>query len=142
MTTIFIFIIIPFKYALLTKREVVNMTGYMTKFGFFLHFVRVSQSPFFFLVRYATRLRRSLGRCATSCIEARLRSLLRTYERSTCSKSSMLFTDTKSGPMKKRTSTPIYTTCTSPIMRLLCPPKFCVSIILNLSRDGCNIQEK
>ena len=105
-------------------------------FFFFLHFVRVSKSPFFFLVRYATRLRRSLGRCATSCIEARLRSLLRTYERSTCRKSCMLFTDTKSGPMKKRTSTPIYTTCTSPIMHLLCPPKFSVSTILNFPWDG------
>ena len=119
------------------------MTGYMTKLVFFfLHFVRVSKSPFFFLVRYATRLRRSLGRCATSCIEARLRSLLRTYERLTCRKSCMLFTDTKSGPMKKRTSTPIYTTCTSPIMHLLCPPKFSVSTILNFPWDGCNIQEK
>ena len=35
VTTIFIFIIIPFKYALLTKCEVVNMTGYMAKFLFF-----------------------------------------------------------------------------------------------------------
>ena len=51
--TIFISIIIPFTYALLTKREV-NMTGYMAKF--------------LFLVGYATRLRRSLGRYATSCI--------------------------------------------------------------------------
>ena len=70
-----------------------------------------------------------------------LRSLLRTYERSTCSKSTVVFTDTKSGPMKKRT-TPIYATCPSPIMHLICPPKFCISIIFNLSWDGCNIQEK
>ena len=42
-----------------------------------------------------------VARCATSCIEARLRSLLRTYERSTCSKSSILFTETKSRQMKK-----------------------------------------
>ena len=42
-----------------------------------------------------------VARCATSCIEARLRSLFRTYERSTCSKSSILFTETKSRPMRK-----------------------------------------
>ena len=57
VTTISIFIIAPFKYALLTNREV-NMTGYMAKF--------------LFLIGYATRLRRSLGCCATSCIEAPL----------------------------------------------------------------------
>ena len=93
------FIIIPFKYALLTKREV-NMTGYMAKFLFciLLDFLEVL---YFFLVGYATRLRRSFGRCGTSCIEARLRSLLKTYERSTCSKSSILFTETKSRPIKK-----------------------------------------
>ena len=52
------FIIIPFKYALLTKREV-NMTGYMAKFLFciLLNFVEVL---YFFLFGYATRLRRSL----------------------------------------------------------------------------------
>ena len=63
------------------------------------------------------------------------------YERSTCSKSSIVFTDTKLGLMKKRT-TPIYATCTSSIMRLLCPPKLSISTILNWSWDGCNIQEK
>ena len=42
-----------------------------------------------------------VARCATSCIEVRLRSLLRTYERSTCSKSSSLFTETKSANEKK-----------------------------------------
>ena len=70
MTTIFIFIIIPFKSALLTKREVVNMTGYMDKFLFsiLLDFLEVLS---FFLVGYAKRPRRSFGRCATSCIEAR-----------------------------------------------------------------------
>ena len=79
VTTIFILIIIPFKYALLTKREV-SMTGYMAKF-LFLHFARLSLKSFiFFLVGYATRLLRSLARCGTSRIEARLRSLLRTYE--------------------------------------------------------------
>ena len=94
------------------------------------------------LLGYATRLLRLLGCYATSRIEALFdRSLLRTYERSTCSKSNIVFTDTKSGPMKKRT-TPIYTTYTSPIMRLLCFPKFCVSIIFNFSWDGYNIQEK
>ena len=46
VTTIFIFIIIPFKYALLTKREV-SMTGYMAKF-LFLHFARLSKNPLFF----------------------------------------------------------------------------------------------
>ena len=58
MTTIFIFIIIPFKYALLTKREV-NMTGYMAKFLFciLLDFLEVL---YFFLVGFAPRLRRSL----------------------------------------------------------------------------------
>ena len=65
----------------------------------FLHFVRLSRSPLFF--PYAKRLRRSFFRCRTSCIEARLRSLLRTYERSTCSKSSILFAETKSRPMRK-----------------------------------------
>ena len=61
---------------------------------------------YFFLVGYAKRLRRSFGRCRTSCIKAHPRSLLRTYERSTCSKSGILFTETKSRPIKKRT-TPI-----------------------------------
>ena len=42
----FFFIIIPFKYTLLTKREV-SMTGYMAKF-LFLHFARLSKSPSFF----------------------------------------------------------------------------------------------
>ena len=69
-----------------------------------------------------------------------LRSLLRTYEWSTCSKSSIVFTDTKSATEKR--TTPLYATCTSPIMYLICPPKFCISIIFNLSWDGCNIQEK
>ena len=57
-TTIFIFIIIPFKYALLTKREV-NMTGYMAKLllSILLDFLEVL---YFFLVGYATRLRRLL----------------------------------------------------------------------------------
>ena len=42
----FTFIIIPFKYTLLTKPEL-NMTGYMAKF-LFLHFARLSRSPLFF----------------------------------------------------------------------------------------------
>ena len=51
-------IIVPFKYALLTKREV-NMTGYIAKFLFcvLLDFVGVL---YFFLVGYAMRLRRLL----------------------------------------------------------------------------------
>ena len=53
VTTIFIFIIIPFNYALLTKREV-SITGYMAKFLFciLLDFLEVL---YFFLVGYATR---------------------------------------------------------------------------------------
>ena len=58
--TIFIFIIIPFKYALLTKREV-NMTGYMAKFAFFFILLDVLKVLYFFLVGYATRLLRSLA---------------------------------------------------------------------------------
>ena len=104
---------------------------YMAKF-LFLHFVRLSKSPLFFFPRWLCHETSSFARCATSCIEARLRSLLRTYERSTCSKSSIVFTDTKSGPMKKRMK-PIFATCSSPIMHLICPPKFCTSIIFNLS---------
>ena len=69
----------------------------------FLHFARLCRSPLFFLVGYAMRLRRllrDLMHWSSLC------SLLRTYERSTCSKSSILFTETKSRPIKKRT-TPI-----------------------------------
>ena len=33
-------------------------------------------------------------------------------------------------------------TCTFPIMHLICPPKFCVSIVFNFSWDGCNTREK
>ena len=52
VTTIFIFIIIPFNYALLIKREV-NMTGHIAKFLFciLLDFLDVL---YFFLVGYAT----------------------------------------------------------------------------------------
>ena len=73
------------------------MTCFMVKFlsCSLLDFVEVL---YFFLVGYA---RDYVARCATACIEARLRSLLRTYERSTCSKSSILFTETKSRPMRK-----------------------------------------
>ena len=35
-----------------------------------------------------------------------------------------------------------YATCTSPTMHLICPPKFCISIVFNFSWDGCNTQEK
>ena len=89
-------IIVPFKYALLTKREV-NMTGYMAKFLFctLLDFLEVL---YFLLVGYTTRLRgllRDLMHWSSLC------SLLRIYEWSTCSKSSTLFTETKSRQMKK-----------------------------------------
>ena len=60
VTTIFIFIIIPFKYALLTKREVVNMAGYMAKFLFCIFLGRFLKVLYFFLVGYAMRLRRLL----------------------------------------------------------------------------------
>ena len=73
------------------------MTCFMVKFlsCSLLDFLEVL---YFFLVGYA---REFVARCATACIEARLRSPLRTYERSTCSKSSILFTETKSRPMRK-----------------------------------------
>ena len=35
-----------------------------------------------------------------------------------------------------------FATCTSPIMHLICPPKFCISIVFNFSLDSCNTQEK
>ena len=83
-------------FYLLTKREV-NMTGYMAKFLFsiFLDFLEVL---YFFLVGYAMRLRRllrDLMHWSSLC------SLLRPYDRSTCSKSRILFTETKSKQMKK-----------------------------------------
>ena len=65
----------------------------------FLHFVRLSKSPSFFF--WLVMPRDFVARCATSCIEARLRSLLRTYEWSTCSKSSILFTETSRGQWEK-----------------------------------------
>ena len=34
----------------------------------------------------------------------------------------------------------VYATSTFPIMHLLCPPKFCISIVFNFSWDGCNTQ--
>ena len=76
MTTIFIFIIIPFKYALLTKREVVNMTGYMAKFLFFRILLDFLKVLYFFLVGYATRLvTRSVAERPHALIQARLRSI-------------------------------------------------------------------
>ena len=141
VTTIFIVIIIPFKYALLTKREV-SMTWYMAKFLFciLLDFLEVLYFFSWFvmpqdLVMPRARSLRDLVHWSS------LRSLLRTYERSTYSKSSILFSDTKSGPKKKWT-TPIYATCTSPIMHLICPPKFWISIIFNFFWDSCNTEEK
>ena len=35
-----------------------------------------------------------------------------------------------------------FATYTSPSMHLICPPKFCISIVFNFSWDGCNTQEK
>ena len=35
---------------------------------------------------------------------------------------------------------PLFTTCTSPKMHLICPPKFCISIVFNFPWDGCNTQ--
>ena len=35
-----------------------------------------------------------------------------------------------------------YATCTSPIMHLICPLKFCISIVFNFSWDGCDTQQK
>ena len=32
--------------------------------------------------------------------------------------------------------------CTPPIIHLVCPPKFCISIVINFSWDDCNPQEK
>ena len=64
----------------------------------FLHFARLCRSPLFFLVGYAMRLRRllrDLMHWGSLC------SLLRTDEWSTWSKSSILFTETKSRQMKK-----------------------------------------
>ena len=75
------------------------MTGYMAKF-LFLHFARLSKSPLFFswLVMSRDFFARSLRDLMHWCS---LRSLLRTYQRSTCSKSSIVFTETKLRPMKK-----------------------------------------
>ena len=93
---------IPFKYALLTKREVDNMTGYMAKF-LFLHFVRLSKSPLFFFPLFFSWLvmpRDLVVRLFAARTHAlKLASLLRTYERWICSKSSILFNETKSRPM-------------------------------------------
>ena len=37
----------------------------------------------------------------------------------------------------------ILATCTSPIMHLICPPKFCIKhIVFHFSWDGCNTQKK
>ena len=98
-----------------------------------------------------------------------LRSLLRTYERLTCSKSTLLILELKGLSyartqdahiyysviikavlsinhiskvnINRRQHLQIYSTCTSPIMHLICPPKFCISIVFNFSWDGCNTQE-
>ena len=35
-----------------------------------------------------------------------------------------------------------FATCTSPILHLICSPKFCMSVVFNFSWDDCNTQEK
>ena len=36
----------------------------------------------------------------------------------------------------------VFATSTFPIMHLVCPPRFCISIVFNFSLDGCNTQGK
>ena len=36
----------------------------------------------------------------------------------------------------------MYATCISSKMQLICPPKFCITIVFNFSWDGCSTQEK
>ena len=70
--------------------------------SFFSHFARLSKSPLFFPGWLCHETCHSLGRWATSCIDPSSSSLnLRTYERSTWNKSSLLLTEKKSCPMKK-----------------------------------------
>ena len=78
------------------------MTGYMAKF-LFLHFVRLSKSPLFFFPLFFSWLvmpRDLVVRLFAARTHAlKLASRLRTYERWICSKSSILFNETKSRPM-------------------------------------------
>ena len=78
------------------------MTGYMAKF-LFLHFVRLSKSPLNFFPLFFSWLvmpRDLVVRLFAARTHAlKLASLLRTYERWICSKSSILFNETKSRPM-------------------------------------------
>ena len=96
----------------------------------FLHFVRLSKSLlcFSWLVMPRDFFARSL-RYLTHWSSLRL--LLRTYECRLVA-SLALCLPIRSQTMKERT-TPIYATCSSPIMHLICPPKFCIRIIFNLS---------
>ena len=115
--------------------SVKSMTGYIWPNSFFsllLDFLKV----LYFLPRWLCHETSSFARFLRGLMHwSSLRSLLRTYKRSTCSKSSILFTKTMSGPMKKRT-TPIYATCTSPIMYLICPSKLNIMVMQNLRRGG------
>ena len=36
----------------------------------------------------------------------------------------------------------LFATCESPIMHLICPSKFCISIVFSFSWDGCNTRGK
>ena len=90
-----------FQYALLTKRDVVNMTGYMAKFLFciLLDFLKVLYLILSWLVMPRDFFARSLRDLMHW---SSLRSLVRTYaEWSTCGKSSIVFTDTRSAAGKK-----------------------------------------
>ena len=115
--------------------SVKSMTGYIWPNSFFsllLDFLKV----LYFFPRWLCHETSSFARFLRGLMHwSSLRSLLRSYKRSTCSKSSILFTKTMSGPMKKRT-TPIYATCTSPIMYLICPSKLNIMVMQNLRRGG------
>ena len=115
--------------------SVKSMTGYIWPNSFFsllLDFLKV----LYFFHRWLCHETSSFARFLRGLMHwSSLRSLLRTYKRSTCSKSSILFTKTMSGPMKKRT-TPIYATCTSPIMYLICPSKLNIMVMQNLRGGG------
>ena len=95
----------------------------------------------------------------------RQKEFLRTWECLNCKKSSQLFSwETRSFAKcfrdyillwasegaKVLFGEPVYVvvqfcscaTCTSPILHLICPAKFCTSIVFNFSWDSCNTQEK
>ena len=111
------------------------MTGYIWPNSFFsllLDFLKV----LYFFPRWLCHETSSFARFLRDLMHrSSLPSLLRTYKRSTCSKSSSLFSKTMSGPMRKRT-TPIYATCPSPIMYLICSSKLNIMVMQNLRRGG------